>query len=41
VIVFISQWEQSSDDKKSAKLNEERKSAKLKFHHLANKNNTQ
>jgi hypothetical protein len=31
--VFLSQWELSSDDKKCAKENEERKSAKLSIHH--------
>jgi hypothetical protein len=32
-LFFVSQWEQSSDDKKCAKENEERKSAKLTIHH--------
>jgi hypothetical protein len=32
-LFFVSQWEQGSDDKKWAKENEERKSAKLTFHH--------
>jgi hypothetical protein len=36
-LFFVGQWEQRSDNKKCAKQNEERKSAKLAFHHVARK----
>jgi hypothetical protein len=32
-LFFVSQWEQSFDDKKCMKENEERKSVKLTFYH--------